>query len=45
MLERYDADADPKRKVSAFSGITHKPASLTGINIDSVVRKRKNIDT
>jgi len=44
MLERYYADADPKRKASAFSGITRKPASLPGINIDSVVRKRKNID-
>jgi hypothetical protein len=44
MLKGDCAHAAPKRKTSAFSDMTRKPARVPGINIDSVVRKRKNID-
>lgn len=45
MLERYYTDADPKRKASAFSGITYKPPKVLGTGNDGIAaRKKKSID-
>ena len=45
MLERYYADAAPKRKASAFSGITYKPPEVPGTGNDGIAaRKKKSID-